>query len=134
MPCRISAPSFARPTHICDRGRSVYLSLPLGVQSLQDVLSLLPRQFLLPALVQSHRSLFDPFEGLLFLLDAATGPHPVLGRLALDDMGTTVHRFAPEAAHFAFGVQDFVSLEMALEHVSVGSEQLFGRLINAHMG
>jgi hypothetical protein len=49
-------------------------------------------------------------------------------------MGTTVHRFAPEAAHFALGVQNLVSLEMALEHVSAGSEQLPTRQRNAHIG
>ena len=48
------------------------------------------------------------------MLDLSTDPHPILSRLARVNVGAAVYGFAAEFAYFAFGLNDFFSLEVAL--------------------
>ena len=104
--------------HILDRRRPIQFSLPFGIKTLHDIVALHSGQFLSPSLVQSDCPLFDPFEGILAVLDSPTGPHPVFRGFAWHHILPTVHRLPTEASNLAFRHDHFFPSKMSLQGIA----------------
>lgn len=106
-------------TYIFDGWRDIHFSLILGVQALLNPLAtLLHRQLLRTAFLDRHGPLLDPFQRFLLIFHSASDSHPILGRLARQDVGSTIDGLAAESADLAFGLDYFFALQMPLENVS----------------